>query len=68
LNLCASRGLPDVARGLNGRIWLPMNDTGYTFVIVLVIVWYLFVCGSWFVASLNPLFEFWIIFCASQSA
>jgi hypothetical protein len=35
-----------VARGLNGKIWLPMNDTGYTFVIVLVIVWYLFWLAS----------------------
>jgi hypothetical protein len=55
---------------LNGKIWLPMNDTGYTFVIVLVIVWYLFrlVSRDWGIASLNPLFEFRIIFCASQSA
>jgi hypothetical protein len=54
LNLCASRGLPDVARGLNGKIWLPMNDTGYTFVIVLVIVWYLFVCRFGFISFGQP--------------
>jgi hypothetical protein len=49
---------------LNGKIWLPMNDTGYTFVIVLVIVWYLFrlVSRDRGIASLNPLFEFRIIF------
>jgi hypothetical protein len=27
LNLCASRGLPDVARGLNGKILFPRYDT-----------------------------------------
>jgi len=45
-----------VARGLNGKIWLPMNDTGYTFVIVLVIVWYLFrlVSRDRLIASSEP--------------
>jgi hypothetical protein len=63
LNLCASRGLPDVARGLNGKIWLPMNDTGYTFVIVLVIVWYLFwlVSRDRLIASGDPSKVFLVI-------
>jgi len=58
-----------VARGLNGKIWLPMNDTGYTFVIVLVIVWYLFrlVSRDRLIASLNPLLKRWMVFGASQS-
>jgi hypothetical protein len=43
-----------VARGLNGKIWLPITDTGYTFVIVLVIVWYLFVCWERFVSFGQP--------------
>jgi hypothetical protein len=38
-----------------------MNDTGYTFVIVLVIVWYLFVCWERSVTFSDPSEVFLII-------